>query len=135
MIIEVIKASLMKKILVLFSTILFQTMAFSQNSFFNTRWKPLAEDPRIQEMSFKRDTLTVTFTSPEDVQVLRFAQYHDSLMIKKISGRGKCPETAEGWYRVEWINNGDKVLFYLIKDDCDGRSPGMITYAFEKMSN
>lgn len=45
-------------------------------------------------------------------------------MIKKISGRGKCPETAEGWYRIEWVNNGDKVLFQLLNDECDGRARG-----------
>ena len=124
------------KILIITALILFATLySFAQNSFVNTRWKPLAENPRFQEMSFKRDTLTLTITSPDDIAVWSFAQHHDSLMIKKISGRGQCPPTVEGWYRVEWINNGDKVLFRLIKDECDRGASAITTYTFERIRN
>jgi hypothetical protein len=123
------------KILIITALFLFATLySFAQNSFVNTRWKPLAENSPLQEMSFKRDTLIVTPTS-SDILVWSFAQHHDSLMIKKISGRGTCPETVEGWYRVEWINNGDKVLFRLINDECDRRASAMIAYTLERIRN
>lgn len=125
----------MKKALLLINIILFSTIAISQYSFVETRWKPLAENPPFQDMSFKRDTLILMITSPDDIQVLSFAQYHDSLKIKKISGRGQCPETVEGWYRVEWINNGDKVLFRLINDECDRRARAITAYTFERIQN
>ena len=124
----------MKKNLILACTLLFSLVAFSQNTLVNTKWKPQTESPRIQHLEFRKDTLLILFTNGREPEIMSFSQRHDSLLIKKISGVGAaCPLGAEGLYRIEWLANGEKLVFNNINDDCPGRVQGFISHHFERV--
>jgi hypothetical protein len=124
----------MRKNLILASTLLFSLVTFSQATLVNTKWKPQAESPRIQHLEFKKDTLLVLFTNGRQPEVMSFSHRHDSLLIKKISGEGgACAIGAEGLYRIEWLADGEKLVFSNINDVCPGRVRGFITNPFERV--
>jgi len=125
----------MKKNLILAGTFLFSLVAFSQTNFVNSKWKPQTESPRIKYLEFKKDSLSILFTSGREAEVMNFSQNHDSLVVKKISGTSACAIGVEGWYRIEWLINDEKFLLHKISDDCSGRALGFTSNSFEKIHN
>ena len=122
----------MKKNFILTFTFLFSLAAFSQTSLTNSKWKPQTDAPRIL-LDFKKDTLSILFTSGREPEVMVFSQHHDSLQIKKVSGTGTCAIGAEGWYHIEWFKNGEQFLLRNLSDDCNGRTAAFTANRFERM--
>jgi hypothetical protein len=122
----------MKKIFFLMIVFLFSLAGSSQTSLVDSKWKPQTDAPRIL-LDFKKDTLSILFTSGREPEVMIFSQHHDSLQIKKVSGTGACAIGTEGWYRIEWFSNGDQLLLRNINDDCNGRAAAFTANRFERM--
>ena len=62
-----------------------------------------------------------------------FIQRNDTLIIRKISGSSPCPEQAQGIYRIEWWENGNKFRLYGISDECEGRIGVFTVNSFERI--
>ena len=122
----------MKKIFFLLTILLFSLAGSSQTSLVDSKWKPQTDAPRIL-LNFKKDTLSILFTSGREPEVMIFSQHHDSLQIKKVSGTGACAIGTDGWYRIEWFGNGDQFLLRNISDDCNGRAAAFTANRFERM--
>jgi hypothetical protein len=45
------------------------------------------------------------------------------------------PAGAEEWYRIEWLDNGEKFLLRNINDDCSSRIAGFTANPFERIRN
>ena len=50
-----------------------------------------------------------------------FTQRNDTLMTGKTSGSSPCPKQAQGIYRIEWLENGNKFRLHGISDECEVR--------------
>jgi hypothetical protein len=124
----------MKNIFILACSLICSSGIFSQFRLANSKWKPQTEAPRIQ-LDFKKDTLSILFTSGREAEIMVFSQHHDSLLIRKISGTGSCPAGVERWYRIEWLDNGEKFLLHNINDDCSGRIAGFTANSYERIHN
>jgi len=72
------KTVFMQKNFILTFTFLFSFTAFSQTSLINSKWKPQTDAPRIL-LDFKKDTLSILFTSGREPEVMAYSQHHDSL--------------------------------------------------------
>ena len=64
-----------------------------------------------------------------------FIQRNDTLIIRKISGSSPCPEQAQGIYKIEWLENGNKFRLYGITDECEGRIGVFTVNGFERINN
>lgn len=73
------------------------------------------------DFTFKKDTLYIKTATNVEVSTIFFIQRNDTLIIRKISGQSPCAEQAEGMYRFEWFENGNKFRLHGISDECDGR--------------
>jgi hypothetical protein len=124
----------MKKSFMLACTLIFSSCAFSQVSLENSKWKPGVKTARIQ-LDFKKDTLSILFTSGREAEIMTYSLHHDSLLIRKISGTGSCPAGTEAWYHIAWLDNNEKLVLQNITDDCTGRIAGLTANAFERIRN
>ena len=108
---------------------------FAQNSISNTKWKATLLIPHAVDVNFtfKKDTLYMTAESSGEVGTNFFIQRNDTLMIRKISGSSPCPEQAEGIYRIEWLENGNKFRLHGISDECEGRIGVLTVNPFERI--
>ena len=88
----------------------------------NSYWKGTLLIPNAVDVkfTFKKDTLYITNESSSEVGTLVFTQRNDTLVIKKVSGPSPCPEQAQGIYRIEWLENGNKIRLHGISDECEG---------------
>ena len=113
---------LMTAILVIF----FRVDAYSQISISNTKWmvQTVSPQPRNLVLDFKKDTLRLIDEQGNETGSATFMQRNDSLFIRKVSGRSPCPDGSEGWYRIEWLENGDKFLLHILNEDCRYRVYG-----------
>lgn len=114
----------MKKFLSIIIVIQSAFIATSQNSVSNTKWSVHMETPRQADLIwlFKNDSFFVYVNNEKQpVGVGTFKQHNDSLLIRKVSGSSPCPDGSEGWYKIEWLENGEKFKLHLIKDDCPAR--------------
>jgi len=114
----------MKKLLFLVTAQLFALIAVSQFSISNTKWMLHNEIPQPGDliMDFKKDTFSTFLMNGTEIGRGIFSQHNDTVLIRKLSGSSPCPVGSEGWYRIEWLENGEKFLLHLIKDECDARS-------------
>jgi cell wall-associated protease len=114
----------MKKLLFLVTVQLFTLIAVSQFSISNTKWMVHSEIPQPGDliMDFKKDTLSSFLMNGTEIGRSVFSQHNDSLLIHKLAGTSPCPIGSEGWYRIEWLENGEKFLLHLIEDECYARS-------------
>ena len=101
----------------------------------NTKWKATLLIPHAVDVnfSFKKDTLYMTTQASEEVGTNFFIQRNDTLMIRKISGSSPCPVQAEGMYRIEWFENGNKFRLHGISDECEGRIGVFTVNLFERI--
>ena len=98
--------------------------ASAQNPLSNTKWNVHFEIPRSADiiMEFKKDTLIMYGSNGMAVSSYYFQQRNDSLFVRTIKSFAPCPEGAEGWYQIEWRENGEKFIFHVLSDSCKPRS-------------
>ena len=103
---------------------LFTLIVAAQMSISNTKWLLHSEIPTPGNgvMHFKKDSAFFFNEAGEQVGALTFVQRKDSLLVHKVSGTSPCPVGSEGWYRIEWLENGEKFLLHLLDDACPARS-------------
>lgn len=106
-----------------------------QNSISNTKWKGTLLIPHAADVSFtfKKDTLYITTETSEEVGTILFTQRNDTLVISKLSGPSPCPEQAQGFYLIEWFDNGNKFRLHGIRDECEGRIGVFTVNPFERV--
>ena len=116
----------MKKFLFIIIAQLIDFVALSQLSISNTKWSVHTERPQPRDLvlDFKKDTLRILDEQGNETSSATFLQRNDSLFIRKASGRSPCPDGSEGWYRIEWLENGDKFLLHILTEDCPYRVYG-----------
>ena len=116
---------------------LFTINSPGQNLLSNTKWKGVFLIPHAVDvvLDFKKDTLYLEGEKGQQFGMLVFFNRSDTLIITKISGTSPCPEQSEGWYRIEWLEKGDKFLLHVIGDECEGRAGVYTTIPFERFSN
>jgi len=109
---------------------LFTLAAHSQNSVSNTKWKGQIQVPQTLDivLEFRNDTLIASSAEGMELESMFFSQSKDTLKLRKLNGQSPCDYITEGLYRLEWADNGGKVILHMIKDDCDARA-GSITSA------
>jgi subtilisin family serine protease len=119
------KNSCVKTILTAAFINFFALQATGQIQISNSKWKGQTEVPRTTDidLEFSKDTFKIF--SGRGIEVMLYSQYNDSLFIRKISGNSQCPEGAAGWYRIEWLENGEKFLLHVINDSCTRRVNGI----------
>ena len=107
----------------------------AQNSLPNTRWKGTLLIPDAVDvlLTFKRDTLYITNESGAGIATIYFESRKDTLLIRKIAGPSPCPEQAQGLYRIEWLENGNKLRLHGVSDECEGRIGVFTVNPFEKV--
>jgi hypothetical protein len=132
------KTSCMKIILAVLFVLFVTHRANAQSNLSNTKWKGVFLIPQAADvlLDFKKDSLYLILA--EDNQrlgALTFSQQNDTLMITKISGNSPCPEGSTGWYRIEWIEKGEKFFLRGINDECEGRAGVYTTHQFERVRN
>lgn len=100
----------------------------------NTKWKATLLIPHAVDVSFNftKDTLYMTTETGGEVGINFFTQKNDTLLIRKIAGSSPCPEQAQGIYRIEWLENGNKFRLYGITDECEGRIGVFTVNPFER---
>lgn len=118
----------MKKFLFIAMVQLSALVALSQISISNTKWLVHTEMPQPRDLvlDFKKDTLRILDEQGNETSSATFLQRNDSLLIRKVSGRSPCPDGSEGWYRIEWLENGDKFLLHILSEDCRYRIYGQL---------
>jgi cell wall-associated protease len=101
----------------------------------NNKWKSVFLIPHAVDviLDFKKDTLYLVIEMGQRMGTLIFSQRNDTLMITKISGASPCPEQSTGWYRIEWLENGEKFLLRGISDECEGRIGTFTTNPYERI--
>lgn len=89
----------------------------------NTKWQGRIEKPQSMDiiLEFRKDSLVATADGSE-LEVMFFSQSKDTLRLRKLNGQSPCDDTAEGLYRLEWANNGEKLMLHIIGDDCYARA-------------
>jgi len=109
--------------------------SFAQNSINNSKWKGVFLIPHAVDVTldFKKYTLYITTGTSEEVGIIFFTQQKDTLMIKKIAGPSPCTEQAQGRYRIEWFENGNKFRLHGISDECEGRIGVFTVNPFERV--
>jgi putative CocE/NonD family hydrolase len=112
---------------ILITTILAQVIilySVAQNSLINTKWKAHIEIPRSADIAieFKKDTFLMYRPNGAVGEWTYFLQQNDSLFVRKISGFFPCPNEAQGWYKIEWLENGENFLLHNLSDSCKPRS-------------
>lgn len=114
----------MKKLTVLVLSELCTLVVAAQMSISNTKWLLHSEIPRPSNtvMDFKKDSAFVFNEAGEQIGALTFIQRNDSLFVHKVSGTSPCAVGSEGWYKIEWLENGEKFLLHLLDDACPARS-------------
>jgi len=85
----------------------------SQFSISNTKWMVHTEIPQSADVrfEFKTDTFRVLTISGMETGSALFFQHNDSLLIRKLTGSSPCPVGSQGWYRIEWLENGEKFYY------------------------
>jgi len=123
----------MKTYILVILVILFGIPGISQ-TIADTKWKATLLIPHAVDVNFtfKKDTLYMSTENNEEVGKNLFVQRNDTLMIRKISGSSPCPEQAQGIYRIEWLENGNKFRLHGISDECEGRIGVFTVNVFEK---
>ena len=104
--------------------IFFSVGANSQISISNTKWMVHTEVPQSRDLilDFKKDTLRIFNEQGMETSTAIFLQRSDSILFRKLSGISPCPVGSEGWYRIEWFENGEKFFFRRINDSCTARA-------------
>jgi cell wall-associated protease len=122
------KIFIMKKILFIIIAQLFVLIAVSQISISNTKWLVHTDVPQSRNLvlDFKKDTIRILDEQGNETSSATFLQHNESLLIRKVSGRSPCPDGSEGWYRIEWLENGEKFLLHVINEDCRYRIYGQL---------
>ena len=115
----------MKKTISIVIGHLWTLMAISQMSISNTKWMAHTEIPQSIDIifEFRKDSFLVTDQTGTLLQVFSFSQQRDSLLLHDIrtsAGVNQC--RAGGWYRLQWMDEDEKFLLYLLNDSCPGRS-------------
>jgi hypothetical protein len=125
------------KILIIVTLQFLAISLFAQHAISNTKWKATLLIPHAVDVNFtfKKDTLYMTTETGDEVGTIFFIQRNDTLMIRKISGSSPCPEQAEGIYRIEWLENGNKFRLHGISDECEGRMGVFTVNPFERIGN
>lgn len=107
----------------------------AQTTISNTKWKATLLIPQAVDVNFtfKKDTLYMTTETSGEVGTNFFIQRNDTLMIRKISGSSPCPELAQGFYLIEWLEKGNKFRLHGISDECEGRIGVFTVNPFERI--
>ena len=115
------------KILVMAIVLQFVTLnSFAQNSLSNSKWKAQTMISQSQAaditLDFRVDSFFIFGRPERKPEAMKFSQHRDSLYLFKISGSSPCPDKSEAWYKIEWLENGEKFILHTISDSCIGRS-------------
>ena len=113
------------KILIITQLLLFITFyGFSQISINNTRWDAHASIPQSIDvrLEFARDSFSIYRLNGKLAETSYFSQKSDSLFIRKLWGVSPCSSGYEAWYRIEWLDNGNKFILHNLSDTCRQRS-------------
>ena len=107
----------------------------AQTTISNTKLKSNILIPQSVDVNFtfKKDTLYMTTETSGEVGTNFFIQRNDTLMIRKISGSSPCPELAQGFYLIEWLEKGNKFRLHGISDECEGRIGVFTVNPFERI--
>ena len=124
----------MKAYILMIVMILLGIPAMSQ-TIANTKWKATLLIPQAVDVNFtfKKDTLYMTTEISGELGTNFFIQRNDTLTIRKISGSSPCPVQAQGMYRIEWFENGNKFRLHGISDECEGRIGVFTVNPFERI--
>lgn len=116
----------MKKNVMLVYLIFTSAVSFPQIPLASSKWNAHTEVPGPIDLvlEFKTNEILIFLKDGQEAERMTFSQHHDSLFIRKISGMSPCPEGAEVWYRIEWLENGEKFLLHNINDSCPDRVKG-----------
>ena len=93
-------------------------IAASQFSIGSTKW--------FVHTEMRKGTIRVFTPDGVETSSALFLQHHDSRHIRKLSGRSPCPDGSQGWYGVQWRENGEKFLLHVIEHSCPSRVYGGI---------
>lgn len=75
-------------------------------------------------LDFRVDTFFIFGRPERKPEMMKFSQHRDSLYFLKISGSSPCPDKSEAWYKIEWLEKGEKFILHNISDSCVARSKG-----------
>ena len=116
----------MKMIITATLVIFLSVCVNSQITISNTKWLVHTEmpEPRNLVLDFKKDTLRLLDEQGNETGSATFMQRNDSLFIRKVSGRSPCRDGSEGWYKIEWLENGEKFFLHILAEDCRYRVYG-----------
>jgi cell wall-associated protease len=113
----------MKKYLIAALAVFPDFFAHSQIQISNNKWYAHTEIPRSAdlELTFKNDSFLIRMQNGRGTEAMLFSQHNDSLYIRKINGGTPCNDGSEGWYKIEWVKNGESFLLHNINDPCPQR--------------
>lgn len=107
---------------------------FAQLNLKNTQWKGQISGQGDVKMDFKSDTCYIYRNGNEVISIFTFYQSQDTITVfKAASGAGPCPMNGKGIYRIEMTENGEKLLFRLVSEECPGRGYGLTSTGFERI--
>ena len=98
--------------------------SFSQASLNNTKWDARITIPQTTEvrLEFTRDTFFISRPNGRVAEASYFTQRNDSLLIRKLSGVSPCSPGYEAWYKIEWMENGNRFSLQSLTDTCRQRA-------------
>ena len=98
--------------------------SYSQTPIANTKWNAHHEIPQNMDLIylFKKDSFFILRPNGRLAETMIFSQKGDSLYIKKITGVTPCIEGAEGWYKIQWFENGKTFSMSNLSDSCRQRA-------------
>lgn len=97
---------------------------FAQTLINNTSWDAHTTIPRSMDLrlEFARDSFSIYRLNGRLAETSYFSQKNDSLLIRKLWGVTPCSSGYEAWYKIEWVDNGNKFILHNLSDTCRQRA-------------
>jgi cell wall-associated protease len=114
----------MKKFLIAILVVFPTLFVHAQVQISNSKWFAHTDIPRSADLQliFKKDSFLIVSPNGKQLgEAMIFSIHNDSLHIRKISGLTPCANETEGWYKIEWLQNGESYSFRAINDPCPER--------------
>ena len=126
------------KVLLTAALVQFLTLTtFAQTSISNTKWKGHLEEPQSLDivLDFRNDSLIATSAAGMELGIMFFSQSKDTLKLRKLKDQGPCGYDVEGFYRIEWSGDGDKLVLHIIDDYCKARARSITSTVYHRVKN